>query len=351
MNKKNFAVIGCGLVGSRWHSHVYHALPQCNLKAVCDLDINSAKKTASMYHVPKYTEDYLDIANDDEIDAVSIATPDHLHKEIALSCINAGKHILVEKPLAKKSQESKQILEAAREKNTILAVDFHNRVNPNFINAKQIIDSGKIGEIQYMNAKLNNSLNVPKTMLKWSNNSSPLWFLGSHTLDLGRWLVNSEIESVYSVSQNKILKTAGINSPDFYLSTINFINGSYMVMENAWILPNSEPVVFNFKFEIVGSDGTIYINSSDHRSVQVFESQNHYLPDIIAGESFNDEVTGPEAKHVSRISGFVYESIARFADAVCYKTEPLANGRDGHAVTHGLESIEKSASTFQPVLL
>ena len=97
MNKTGFGVIGAGIVGGGLHAHVYHHLPQAELIAVCDLNIERARKVAERYGAPYVYSDYSELLARDDISAVSIATPDFAHRAIAVAAAEAGKHILVEK--------------------------------------------------------------------------------------------------------------------------------------------------------------------------------------------------------------------------------------------------------------
>ena len=99
MSKVGFGVIGTGIVGGGWHAHVYHHMPRADLIAVCDLNEGRAREIADKYGVPHVYTDYRDLLAREDIAAVSIATPDFAHREIAVAAASAGKHILVEKPV------------------------------------------------------------------------------------------------------------------------------------------------------------------------------------------------------------------------------------------------------------
>ena len=181
MNKTGFGVIGTGIVGGAWHSHVYHNLPGAELVAVCDLDEGRAREIAERYSVPHVFTDFRDLLARDDIVAVSIATPDFAHRDLAVAAAKAGKHILVEKPLATTVEDADAILEAVEEAGVKLMVDFHNRVNPPFVQARQSVLDGELGELKYIYARLSNTTFVPTQMLPWASKSSALWFLASHT--------------------------------------------------------------------------------------------------------------------------------------------------------------------------
>ena len=342
MRKTGFGVIGTGIVGGAWHAHVYHLLPQADLVAVCDLNEARARDIADKYAVPHVYTDYRDLLSRDDIAAVSIATPDFAHREIAVAAAEAGKHILVEKPLATTVEDADAILAAVDKAGVKLMVDFHNRVNAPFVTARQSVQAGELGELQYIYARLSNTTFVPTQMLPWAGQSSALWFLASHTLDMSLWLLDDTPTRVYAVSRSGILKARGVDTQDFHIAIVEFAGGAVVTLENAWILPETEPNVFNFKMEVLGSDGVLYINTSDHRVVEMYTRDTVSLPDVLGFSLDADS---------ARLSGFVLEAIARFVDAVVDDKPALATGAEAALVTRVLCAIEEAAATGQPVAL
>lgn len=334
-----FGVIGAGIVGGGWHADVYARHPRARLVGVCDLDAERADRVARKYGAPLATTDYRSLLARPDIVAVSIATPDFAHREIAVAAAEAGKHLLVEKPLATTSADAEAIVAAARRAGVLLMVDFHNRVNPAFLQAQRALQQGQIGTPAYIYARLSNTTYVPTQMLPWAGRSSALWFLASHTTDLACWLLADQPRRVYAVSRSGILNALGVTAPDFHTAIIEFAGGAVATLESAWILPQSEPSVFDFKVEILGSGGAIRINASDHRAVVTSTATSTALPDVLG--AFDDDSL--------RIAGFVRESIARFVDAVADGRPLPATGEDGLRVTRTLEAIAMSAATGQPV--
>jgi predicted dehydrogenase len=340
MEQVGFGVIGTGIVGGAWHAHVYSRLPQAKLVAVCDLNEERAAEVAQKYGAQDVYTDYRELLQHPEIQAVSIATPDFAHREIAVAAAEAGKHILVEKPLATTVEDAEAILAAAKKAGVKLMVDFHNRVSPPLTSAKQSIENGDIGQPAYIYARLSNTTFVATQMLPWASDSSALWFLASHTTDLAHWLLDDEPRRVYAVSRSGILKEMGVDTDDFHIAIVEFKKGAVVTLENAWILPETEPMVFNFKLEVLGSKGSLYVNTSDHRAVQKFTGESASLPDIL-GITFDGESP--------RMTGFVLEAITRFVDAVVEDAPVLASGEDGLLVTRVLTAISESARSGQPV--
>ena len=340
MDRVGFGVIGAGLFGEN-HALVYSRLPGVELVAVCDQNAERAREVATRYGARAHYTDYQQLLADPNIRAVSIATPDFAHAEIAMAAAEAGKHILCEKPLATTVEEAQAIVDAATRAGVKLMVDFHNRVNPPFVAARDNVQSGTIGTPAYGYARLSNTTFVPLEMLRWADRSSALWFLGSHAVDIMRFILNDTVVRVQAVSRSGILQGKGVNTPDFHVAIAEFARGAVVTFEHAWILPRSQPMVYDFKLELLGSDGAVYVDSSHHGAFELHANERLSYGDILGTTPTSD----------LRIGGFVLEAIARFTDAVLYDRPVLATGEDGVEATRIVAAIERSAETGQPVEL
>ncbi|MFE6189735.1 Gfo/Idh/MocA family protein [Streptomyces sp. NPDC056465] len=336
MKTQRFALIGAGLFGER-HAQAYSRSPYVDFAAVCDMRAERAEEIATTYGAGRATTDFRDVLADPTIDAVSIATPDHLHRELAVAAAEAGKHILVEKPLATTVEDAVAIDDAARANGVKLMVDFHNRVNPMMVSAKQAIDRGDIGSPAYVYSRLSNTMAVATGMLSWASHSSALWFLASHTIDAVRWMLDDEVVRVYAVSRDKILRERGVPTADFHVATVEFASGTVAVFESAWILPDTHSTVKDLKLEILGDKGAVNIDGSHNRTLEIYTSERSSFPDLYAP---------PTGEH---LTGFVLDAIAYFVDAVVFDKPVLATGEDGIEITRILCAIEDSVRAGMPV--
>jgi len=218
-------------------------------------------------------------------------------------------------------------------------VDYQNRVNPPFVSAKKSIEAGEIGKPAYGYIRLSNTTWVPMEMIPWGAKSSSLWFLAIHTIDMMRWLLQDEIMRIYAVSRSGILKSLGVDTQDFHCAIGEFKNGAVVTFENAWILPRSQPMVYEFKMELLGSKGEINVNTSHHAAVE-----KHVDGKMAYGDVFGTIPTAPR-----RLGGFVKESIAQFVDAIVYDTPVLATLEDGMAGVRVADAILRSEASGQPV--
>ena len=339
LRKIGLGVIGLGVFGQN-HVKVYAEHPHGELVAVCDIKKDLMRSTAKQYGVKGYI-DYHEMLKDPRIDAVSVATPDFLHKKPVIDAAEAGKHILCEKPLATTVEDAEEMVRAAEKAGVTLMVDFHNRWNPPFAMTKEAADKGELGEPLHAYIRLSDTIYVPTKMLSWASKSTVLWFLGSHTTDLARWILDSEAEKVYAISGMKVLKKMGIETPDFYQYVIKFKNGAVVTMENSWVLPETLPTIVDFKAEFVFTEGCIYIDPIQHGAFKKFTKDGWSYPDIIVG---------PLSIQGRRV-GFAKESISHFVDCIAKDRVPLVTGRDGLEVTRILCAVIESAEKKREVTL
>jgi predicted dehydrogenase len=331
-------VIGAGLWGNN-HAHTFTVLPETELVAVCDLDAGRAEKLKQSFGAEAAYTDYTALLQRDDIDAVSVATPDFTHTPLILAALKAGKHVLSEKPLATTVREAEEIAAAAASSPGKLMVDFHNRVNPILSQMRDLVQAGEIGPVRHGMARLSNTTFVPLEMLSWASKSSALWFLGSHLVDVLRFILADEVVRVYAVSRAGMLAAGGVDTKDFHLTVLEFSRGAVLTMENSWILSPDNPSLVDFKVELVGEKGQI----------QADPTHNGGLRRIVDGGLKYNDYIGVTPTGATRVGGFVLESIARFVDSVLRDAPLLADARDGLANTKILAAIEESAASGRSV--
>ncbi len=181
------AVIGCGHFGEV-HAATYAEFDRAELVMVCDADADRAKRVAEKFGC-RHCVSAEEVAADPDIQAVSIATPDFAHRDASVAVARAGKHVLIEKPLATTLPDAQAIVDAVSEAGVVGMVDFHNRCHPALTTVKDRLDRGEIGRPQMMYARLSDRLEVATEWFGWSGLSGPEWFLGSHLVDIACWII------------------------------------------------------------------------------------------------------------------------------------------------------------------
>lgn len=146
MGELRTAIIGCGLI-SKNHLKALKNVSAASCVAVCDIDLEKAKQTAEEYAVLQVYQDYKEMLQNPDIDVVHICTPHHLHAQMAIDALNAGKHVLCEKPMALTVADAQKMIEARDKSGKYLAICFQNRYNEASVYMKEVMDSGELGEI------------------------------------------------------------------------------------------------------------------------------------------------------------------------------------------------------------
>ena len=329
-------VVGVGIQGEQ-HVKAYKLHPNVNLVAVCDLNINRAKAIAEKYGIGKVYRDYNEMFEKEDLDLVSIVTPDFLHRDPVVTAAENHVNIIVEKPFATTLSDADIMVKSVEKNGVKLYPNFSNRWNPPFSISKDIVDRGELGEIVYGYIRLSDTIYVPTKMLSWAAKSNVAFFLMSHTADLMRWFFNDEVIEVNAFMEKKVLIKNGIDTPDYFIAVLNFSKGGRALLESSWILPETFPSIVDFKMELIGEKAVINIDNTQ-QCINVSSQKNFYYPRYFTGYDIN-----------GRFTGFVKESIHHFIDCLLNDVESIVNIYDGLENTRILCSIIESAFNRRPV--
>ncbi|HUL77912.1 MAG TPA: Gfo/Idh/MocA family oxidoreductase [Vicinamibacteria bacterium] len=325
-------IVGAGIWGSN-HALALSSHPPGELTMICDSDGARARRLAEKHGCAWTTS--LDELADSDVQAVTVATPDHLHAAPTLRMLAAAKHVLVEKPLATTVTEARKMVEAAESAGVKFMVDFHARWHPLFMGAKGYAESGQLGDPVVAYARLSNTLYVPTEMLRWSGNSGPEWFLFPHVMDVVRWILGSEPVEVFARGHRGVLEKRGLDCWDAIQALVEFENGAICTFETSWVLPSSYTNVVDNRLSLVGSKGGLEIKNEP--ALWAFTDRFH--------TPFSSE----SVTRYGKAWGFQYESIRYFVDCVANDVTPEAGGRDGLVATAMIEASLKSLRERRPV--
>jgi predicted dehydrogenase len=331
MEKIKTAVVGVGMFGDT-HARTFYETEKADLVYVCDLNEERAKEVAKKYNCD-YTTDFHEIANDKSIQVVSICTPDFAHREPSLIMIEAGKDLIIEKPLATNVKDAKDITIAAKQKGIRFMTDFQNRWNPPFVEAKQSILSGSLGNVVSAYIRLSNHKMITQ-WLSWTAQSGPQWFLGPHIVDLIRWLFGMEVRKVFASGSRGILaEEKGVDTWDSIQAQLIFDN-AFATVDMSWIIPPSWPGL-DFYFDLLGSEGKF--QSEPTKSLSI--STDQFKWPFISGRQDANGV----------MYGFFREPLLHFLDCVREDKPCLVAPDDGLVVTQIICAIEESLLSGKPV--
>jgi len=240
MKKVNLGIIGLGYVGQ---THLRNALKLDTAKVVAVSDVSKkALDKARSFGVAKAYSDYNQLLKDPEVDAVVIALPTHLHLQCSLSAAESGKHIFLEKPMARNPSEAQQILSNVRKNSVSLMIGYPLRFNRSFASIKQDIAAGVLGDVEVAQATYINSgpfmhraegyapIPVPEWWFnKELTGGGALIDLGSHMINLLRWYFG-EITQVRSHLRHRF----NLDFEDGAICIAKFESGPTAVINLGW---------------------------------------------------------------------------------------------------------------------
>jgi predicted dehydrogenase len=349
-------VIGGGIWG-KFHLQAAKELEdqgRVTLTAVATRTEKSAAERSQEYGIKGYT-DYKAMIAEQDLDAVTVATPDHLHRAIGLHAIKNKKHVLVEKPMDLTTAGCREMVEAAAANKVLLQVDFHKRYDPNNIDARSKVKTGTIGTPHYAYAYMEDKIIVPTEWLAgWAANSSPFWFIGIHKYDLIRWITGREAVTVRAHGRKGKLVEMGIDTYDSVSASIVMEGGMTCNIDVNWILPRQFEAVVNQGLRIVGSEGIIEIDAQDRGMRSCTSSDGNVTPNFNAFFSYE---SGFGEKSVA---GYFVDPIKDFLRNVSFvksggNPEDLEgrypSGLDGLKATQLAEAVENSMKNGEVISL
>jgi predicted dehydrogenase len=334
----------------RYHMEGYATHPRSELYAICDLNLPEAKQFAAKYGVKHVFRDYRDMLAREDLDLVSIATPNHLHAEMTIAALQAGKHVLCEKPMAIKVEDAEAMVQAAKKAKRRLGINVGLRFYPLHHGMRDLVASGRLGEVYY--AKSNwirrkgmPVVDFPQTgemgrgdwfVQKRKSGGGALIDIGVHMLDLVWWLMGSPrprqvLAGVYSELLPARLAKVGVRGDvdDLATALIRFDGDQTLQVEVSWDA-FQEPY---FGYQLFGTaGGARWANRA--RTVTIFS-------DLKGGKPTQKEFAAKRQ---------VASSYHHFVDACLDRDlSLLASGEEILAVARMLDAIYTSQKTGRAV--
>lgn len=322
MNKITFGIIGCGDVTEVKSGPAFQKLPGTRLKWVMRRNMEKLKDYARRHQVEHFTTDYLDILTDDEVDAVYIATPPHMHKFYTIEAARHKKDVYVEKPMALSVEDSKEMMKVCEEEGVKLFVAYYRRGQQKFRKVKDLLDNKEIGEIRSFNYQYASpvpELNPDRPWLfkKDFAGGGKLYDVGSHMIDLILFLFG------------EVQYAAGISSNQSGILEVEDNTSGMIVFENG--VKGTLQMTFNGNFDedmltVVGSRGTIKFAIMNTKPVEIIRD----------GEV--EELEFPDLQHVQM------PLISIVADAMSGKGELDSTGLYGLRTQEVLEAFRDNGT-------
>lgn len=248
-------IIGCGYWGPKLARN-FHEIPTAHLEWVADLDPERLAHMQELYPYVKTTQDYGELLRSD-VEAIAIATPISTHCAIAMDCLQAGKHVLIEKPLAASVADAELIARTGDEKKLVVMVGHTFQYNPAVRAVRQIVNSGELGEIYYINCtRVNLGLLQPDINVVWD--------LAPHDISILLDVLGQEPQSVSARGGVYVQREKGLH--DVAYLTLNFPSGILADLRVSWL----DPVKIR-RITIVGSKKMLVYNDIVEPKVTLYD--------------------------------------------------------------------------------
>jgi len=324
VKRVKFGVIGLGDFGER-HVQALKSIDWIEVVAVCSRSRARAEEVARLYGVKRWYTERDKIVRDDEIDAVTVTTADDDHVEPTVLAAEAGKHVLLEKPIATTLDDADKIISATQRYGIIFMVGHILRFDRRYRMVKRAREDGALGRIGSMYARRLGRLRAARIYL---NRVSPPVQAGVHDIDIMRWISGSEVVEVSGFSARLL----SYRYPDVFWTIMRFDNGALGIVENGFLLSDSFPHFIDSQFEVLGERATVHIFTPGE-FFSVYGAEGIDKPDITYWPKMDGHAEGA-----------LKEELEYFAKCVSSGEQPsiVSTGDARRALEIALKAFESS---------
>ena len=343
MKKVRVGVIGLGV--GRGHVEGYKTHPEAEVVALADLDQGRLKTIGDKHNIAARYESPEEMLKKEKLDVVSVATPNKFHKPLSIAALEAGCHVLCEKPMAMNAGEARQMLAAAKKAKKRLMINFSYRFNEQSYALKKQVETGILGDIYFAKTIWHRRRGMPGFggwfTTKALSGGGPLIDLGVHRLDLALWLMGypkpvwvmgSTYNPIATAKAKRDGKTYDVE--DLAVGMIKFANGATLEIEASWAANIKERELMETR--LFGTRGGL---------IQRNKNEGYEFEAELFVE--RDDCQFDMALHppVPAVKGAMYH----FIDCIVNNKPHIATGEEGATVMELLDAIYKSAQDGEPI--
>ncbi|MFC0472680.1 Gfo/Idh/MocA family protein [Halalkalibacter kiskunsagensis] len=339
MSKMKVGVIGCGSIAKHRHLPEYANNKEVEIVAVCDIVEDRVHEFAKEYSAKAYTS-YEELLASPDVDAVSVCTPNYLHAPVSIAALQAGKHVLCEKPMATSRADAEKMIATAKESNKKLMIAHNQRFVPSHQKARQLIENGEVGKIYSFRTAFGHG--GPE---RWSADGEVSWFfkkdeafigamgdLGVHKTDLLRFILGEEFVEVGAFVETSAKQNADVD--DTAVCVLKSESGIIGTLAASWSYVSKED-----NSTIIYGENAILRLEDDPVNSLVVQYKNGEVVKYELGGIQTNEAGGQNNTQV----------IDQFVNAILQDVEPPVSGEEGmkslQVVLSALESNETKRIT------
>ena len=352
MREVRVGIIGCGGIANGKHLPSLSKLPNVKLVAFCDLIEEKAEKAKEDFGTEDagvYT-DYRKLLEQENIEVVHVLTPNASHCELSVAALNAGKHVMCEKPMATTYEEAQKMVEASRTSGKYLTVGYQTRSSQGHQYVRHMVERGELGEIYYIKAPSIRKRGVPLWGVfldKEQQGGGPMIDIGTHSIDAALSLIgNYDVVSVTGSVYRKLADTAyqsnewgiwdpetlAFNVEDSAMAYIRFRNGATMIVEAAWLLNYAG----DSHMTLCGTKGGVEFLPEGKVRFCGETDGSFYTKDVTPGTSARDLFKGQS------LTAEEYEA-KQWIYSIVHQIPPLTKPEEAAVVSRIIEAVYRSA--------
>jgi predicted dehydrogenase len=346
------AVIGCGTIGTL-RAVLANEHASVDFLGVCDLEEDKAKAVADRVGADDWTTDATELIRRDEVDCVIVASTEDSHYEPAMAAIQAGKHLLIEKPFTIVPGEAEKLLAAAEEYGVFVYTGFTQRFRRKYMGIKEAVTRGYLGDITSAKATIYLTQAVAKAVISRANSTTPSVNTMTYLFDLLTWFLDGNKPVTTYAAGAKARFNEEYGSLDSTWCVMTYTDGMVANLGVSWELPVFWPAnVTTMDFELFGRDGTMAVRD-DHRDVLLASNKRLPAP-YTPEEEMNVAMLGsymPGDWALGEHWGAMRRETFAFINSAGRNAQDniLATGREGYDVLLMSRATDRSASTGEIV--
>jgi len=321
-------VIGCGRWGPNYVRN-FTEIDGVKVVAVADKDEMAIREFGKRFRDVALLRDYKEMLGGTEIDGIVVATPASTHYEIGMSCLQAGKHVLMEKPLASSTQEALGLVRCPLREGQIFMVGHIFRYHAAVNKVREIVYEGTLGTVRYIHCVRTNLGPVREDV-------SVIWDLAAHDVSIALHLLNAMPLQASATMGRYLQESHG----DVAFVTLVFPEGELVNIHVSWVDPQKRREV-----EVIGTNGLVRFDDMNlSEPVRIIQRSLREMPSYSTFGEFQ-LVTHSSAGIIPAVEGKepLKEQCAEFIRSIQQGRQPLSDARDGYRICAILEAADKSA--------
>lgn len=341
-------VVGAGAIAIYGHIPGYQKVDGVEVTAICDTNLDRARAVAARFNVAHAFDDYRTMLEQTPLDIVSVCVPNIYHAPVTLAALEAGAHVMCEKPLATTLEDGQAMVEAAERAGKLLAVNMSNRMRADTTTLRTVINNGACGTVNYVFGRMLRRSGIPG-FGSWFTRKDlagggVLMDIGVHMLDLTLWVqgfprvvgVRGEVQSIHGPRGRGLggwgvdhIKGGVFDVDDFAALHLRLANGGLITVEVSWAIHGRN----EFRLQVIGDEGGGDLSSDIYGNdapLRLFREEGGIPSEVIPT--------------LPRVTGSDWDrSMARFIEAIRTGVEPPATGNEAFEVLKLLLAAYRSS--------